>query len=419
MPNTPLGFLTTGKRFITWHRTPDTLLELAFELLARNGISRFWVTEPMVNARDAMEIAAMVKRVGGAEVVCGLSYSVSPVHTDEFYAKAAAALDACKDVDAVYLKDAGGLLTPERLVTLVPAIQGSLTRIPLSEVHSHCNTGLSPRNALDAVDLGIRTVHCAVDPAANGTSHPSVRQTIRNLQARGHTVDLDLDALGEVEHILGEYVADKGLPVGRPLEYEEDYYRHQLPGGMVSTLARQLQEIGREELLPAIKEEVVRVRQEFGYPIMITPFSQFMATQAMLNVLSAERYEMVTDEVIYLFLGDFGRPPGAVDPDVRDRVMDEARKRGSSIDRPEPTRAELRGRYGHQRSDEELLLSALLSPEEVDAAWSAPRSTVGVGPRPADAVEPSLRQLLTELKARRDISLFSFSRPGLRLELRR
>lgn len=415
MPNTPLGFLTTGKRFITWNRTPDALLEIAYECLVRHGISRFWVCDPMVATQGAAENARVAKRVGAAEVVVGLVFSISPLHTDDFYAQAAADLDRCEDVDGLYLKDPGGLLTPERLATLGPAVLAALKDKPLLEIHSHCNTGVAPRTLLDAADLGILGVHCAVDPVSNGTSHTSVRRCVSNLAARGHQTRIQLDVLAELEQRYTSYIKRQGLPAGHVLEYDEDYYRHQLPGGMVSTLLHQLREIGRAELLPAIKDEVVRVREDFGYPIMVTPFSQFMASQAMLNVIAGERYAMLPDETLYYFLGDFGSPPGPVSPDLLDRVTEAARARGLAPVGAGPSRAEFRRTFGTDLSDEDLLMSAVISPEEVAAMHAAEQS------RPADpAARPtSIESILIRLRKHPDISSLEIDEPGLRLHYRR
>jgi oxaloacetate decarboxylase (Na+ extruding) subunit alpha len=415
MPRTPLGFLTTGKRFITWNRTPDALLEIAYECLVRHGTSRFWVCDPMVATEGAAENARVAKRAGAAEVVVGLVFSISPLHTDEFYARAAAELDRCADVDGLYLKDPGGLLTPERLATLAPAVLGALTTKPLLEIHSHCNTGVSPRTLLDAADLGIAGLHCAVDPVSNGTSHPSVRRTVANLEVRGHRTRIQLDALGELEDRLAAYVKDRGLPTGQVLEYDEDYYRHQLPGGMVSTLRHQLAEIGREELLPAITDEVVRVRADFGHPIMVTPFSQFMASQAMLNVISGDRYAMLPDETLYYFLGDFGVPPGPVDQDLLDRVHEAAAARGLSAVGAGPSRAELRATFGTALSDEDLLMSAVISPDEVAAMHAAEQS------RPISPTRRpnSIASILTRLREHPDISTLDIDEPGLQFHFRR
>lgn len=371
--STPIGFLTTGKRFITFSRTPDAVFELAFSLLARNGVSRLWVIDPMHDMDGAQRTAAMAKKVGFEEVVGGLCYTTSPVHTDQYYADKTAALDAGEAFDSVYLKDPAGLLTPDRVRTLVPMIQSRLSRLRLAELHSHATTGVSPLTVLEAADLGIPTIHCALPPLADGPSHPQAQQLVRNLRARGHDVDVDVDAMDRASAYLARQARIRNLPVGRPAQYDEAYYRHTIPGGVQSTTRRQLAEIRRPELFDAVIEESVQVREDLGWPIVMTPFAQYIVTQATLNVITGERYARISDEVIDLIRGDFGALPGVIDPELQDRAMATARGRQPVNDGSDITIAELRRRFGVTISDEELLLRAVMPAEQVDAMYAAER----------------------------------------------
>ncbi|WP_040834919.1 acetyl-CoA carboxylase [Nocardia brevicatena] len=370
-PNTPLGFLTTGKRFITFHRTPDAVFELAFTLLARNGVSRLWVIDPMHDMAGAARTAEMAKRVGFEEVIGGICYTTSPVHTDEHFAERIAELDDCAAIDSIYLKDPSGLLTPDRLRTLVPLLQSRLRSKKLDEIHSHSTTGVSPLTVLDAADLGIGTIHCALPPLANGASHPEAQRLVANLRARGHTVDVDLDAMAEASAYLRRQAKMKNLPVATVNEYDEAYYRHTIPGGVQSTTRRQLAEIRRPELFDAVIEEAVQVREDLGWPIVMTPFAQYIVAQATLNVITGKRYEQMSDEVIDLLRGDFGPLPGPVNHDVLDRAMSTARGQQDNSAGADITVADLRRRFGHTLSDEELLLRAVMPAEQVDAMVAA------------------------------------------------
>ena len=216
MPNTQLGFLTTGKRFITFHRTPDAVFELAFQLLVRNGVKRLWVIDPMHDMEGAKRTAEMAKRVGFEEVIGGICYTTSPVHTDDYFATKAEELDDCDAIDSVYLKDPAGLLTPDRVKSLVPLLRSSLNSTRLNEIHSHSTTGLSPITVLDAADLGIETIHCALPPLANGSSHPEAQRLVHNLRARGHNVNVDLDAMAKASAYLQRQGRIKNLPVRQP-----------------------------------------------------------------------------------------------------------------------------------------------------------------------------------------------------------
>lgn len=376
MPNTPRGFLTTGKRFITFGRTPESLFELAFTLLARNGISRLWVIDPMHDMAAARRTAEMAKRVGFTDVVAGICYSISPVHTDAYYADKIAQLDDCEAIDNVYLKDPAGLMTPERLRVLVPTLQARLGRLRLDEIHSHATNGLSPITLLDAADLGMTNLHCALPPLANGSSHPAGPHLVRNLRERGHDVDVDVDAMERASAYLQRQARIKRLPAGAPREYDEAYYRHNLPGGMQSTLLRQLTELGRPELFDAVIEEAVHVRRDLGWPIVVTPFAQHILTQATLNVITGERYKQLSDEVVDLLRGDFGPLPGEVDQNLLDKATSSPRGRLPVSDGSEEiSLADLRRRFGQTLSDEELLIRAVMPTEQVDAMVAAKASS--------------------------------------------
>jgi oxaloacetate decarboxylase alpha subunit len=299
-----------------------------------------------------------------------VTYTNSPVHTDDFYADRVAELEGCDDVDSIYVKDPAGLLTPERLATLVPHMQARLERLCIDEVHSHCNTGLAPITLLRAADLGMTKLHCALPPLANGSSHPSALQLVKNLHARGHRTDVDVEAMHAASDALTREARRRALPAGVPFEYDEAYYQHTIPGGVVSTLRRHLDELGRPELLPAVIEEAVHVRRDLGWPIVMTPFAQYIVTQATLNVMSGDRYSRLTDEIVDLLAGAFGPMPGEVDQDLLDRAM--AQRTGALDDPDELTRADLRRRHGSHISDEELLLRAVMPSGQVDAMLEGP-----------------------------------------------
>jgi oxaloacetate decarboxylase alpha subunit len=370
-PETTFSFLTTGKRFITFSRTPPNLLQLAFDLLRRHGVTRMLVIDPMYDMASVKDTARMVKRAGFDEVICGICYTNSPVHTDAFFAERVAQVDDCPDIAGVYLKDPAGLLSPERLGPLVERMRGGLRRLKLAELHTHCNTGNAPRTLLAGADLGMTTLHCALPPLAEGPSHTSALQLVANRRARGHPVAVDIAALAEASAALRREARLRGLPEGRPWTYDEAYYRHTLPGGVLTTTQRQLAEMGRAELMPAVIEEAVQVRADMGWPIIMTPFAQYIVTQAALNVMAGERYRQISDEVIDMLLGDWGQMPGQVDGQLLDRAMNSLRARQRRPDAEPPSLDALRARFGRGISDEDLLLRAVMPAEQVDAMTGA------------------------------------------------
>jgi oxaloacetate decarboxylase (Na+ extruding) subunit alpha len=251
---------------------------------------------------------------------------------------------------------------------------------------------------MDGLQAGFRVLHTAVAPLARGTSNPAAETTIRDLEATGFSHRLDLDALAEMSEHFRRLGEEKGLPAGEPQEFDATYYHHQLAGGMVSTTKRMLAEQRRPELFGAVLEEVGRVRAEMGYPIIVTPVSQIVATQAVRNVMDEERWSNVSVEAIRYFLGHYGDPDAPVDPDVADRVL--SRPGVEEARTLEPIHLEgARKRFGDRISEEELLLRLTMPEEQVDAmvAGSGARPT---GPR--STASPAAR-LLREVARREPV----------------
>jgi oxaloacetate decarboxylase (Na+ extruding) subunit alpha len=373
IPHTPLGFLTSGLRFISWQRLGPDIMALAMRLLVSCGIRRVWVIDSNNDTDAALESARLAKAAGAPEVVVGLVYSLSPVHTPEMYRDLAARIASSTDVDAVYLKDPGGLLTPEATTAMVEAVRPVIADLPL-ELHSHSNTGMAPLCYLAAAEIGVDRLHTACRPLANGPSQPSTEQTVRNLRELGFDMPIDDDAVGRVSDYFAGVAARENLPVGVPAEYDVAHYRHQVPGGMISTLERQLREVGLEHRLADVLQEIPRVRAELGYPIMVTPFSQFVGTQAVMNVITGDRYKRVPDQVIRFIQGEFGRPPAPIDSEIEDMVL--ARSRAKKLARePQRSLEDWRRELGQDLSDEELLLRIVMPAEQVDAMVAARGAT--------------------------------------------
>jgi oxaloacetate decarboxylase (Na+ extruding) subunit alpha len=308
----------------------------------------------------------------GMKVVLNLIYSVSPRHTDEYFvsrAKGAAALKPYR----ICFKDVGGLLKPERVRELMPKILPAIGNIPL-ELHAHSTNSLSLLNVMEAVKHGVRYIHTAVPPLASGTSQPSVFSVARNLKELGYVVDVDLSALEAVKEHFTYIAKQENLPVGELMEYDERLYKHQVPGGMMGTLRFHLKQVGAKHSLDEVLDEVVRVRTDFGYPIMVTPLSQFVGTQSVLNVATGEQYKMVPDEVIHYALGHWGKEAIEVmDPKVRAKILD--RPRARELEKWTPPRRsldELRKEFGQGLTDEELILRMYVNEEAVKIARQAP-----------------------------------------------
>jgi oxaloacetate decarboxylase (Na+ extruding) subunit alpha len=412
MPHTPLQFIGSGLRFISWEPVHPDLIRLAYQRLVVAGMERFVVLDPMHDIEAILQTARDIRAAGGTEIVGALTYTVSAVHDDEFYAGIAARMAASPDFDRVYVKDPAGLLTPERARTLFPALLARLGTMPL-ELHSHCTVGLSPLTYLVVAELGVQVLQVACGPLANGTSLPNAQRITANLRELGYTVNVDDRLLARAADYFTQLAQAEGLPPGVPQEYDASFLRHQMAGGVVTTLRRQLAELGLSDKFDAVLAEVSRVRAELGYPIMVTPFPQMVCGQALYNVIGTERYGNVSDQAINYVLGKFGRPTAPVDPDVQDRILSRPRARELMAAPPPAAPEELRKKLPAGISDEEFLLRATMPAEEVDAMVAAGPARRHYNPD----LKPVL-DLLRGLGTRPPVSLLRIDKPGFRLELR-
>ena len=341
-------------------QVPQVVQELLLDRLAGFGIRYARVTDTWNNF-ERLKPQLDTLESYGIEAVVNLIYSISPRHTDRYYAERARAAAALRPY-RICFKDPGGLLTPEVVHRLVPIVLDNAGDIPV-EFHMHCSSGLGTYCTSLAVEAGIRIVHTAIPPLAEGSSLPSVFTVERNLRASGFKPLIHLDPVTRISDHLSAIAEDEKLPRGVPQEYVEGLFRHQIPGGMISNLRLHLEQAGLSERMSETLEECVRVRAELGYPIMVTPLSQFVATQAAINVMTGARYEVVTDEVIQYALGRWGHEGAeAMLPDVRNKIIDRPRV-GQIADRlalqdPEPSLEQVRRRYGNPRTDEELIVRA-------------------------------------------------------------
>ncbi len=321
MPRTPIrGAYMTASLATFDIDTPRDVISLWIKRSVANGIKSFWICDYQTDM-EKLSYFARVTKAEGAEVVPALMYTSSPAHTDDHWARKTRMIAELKDcVDAIMIEDASGVLTPERTGKLISTVRRNCEGIPL-EFHAHCNAGLAPLCYLEAIKCGVTTLHTSAAPLANGTSLPATETVLRNARRMGFTSDIDEGALAEVSEHFRKVAEREGLPIGAPPEHDLFHYEHQVPGGMMTNLRRQLTELGMEHRLNEILEEIVRVRKDFGYPVMATPYSQIVGAQAMENVVSGERYGRFADEAIKYVLGYYGEPVAPIDRDVKDRIM--------------------------------------------------------------------------------------------------
>ncbi len=364
--------------------TPRSIIELWIRRSVANGVRSFWICDYQENMPRFRHFA-QIARAEGAEIVTALMYTSSPAHTDEHWAQKACTIEDAKDcIDRIMVEDASGVMTPERTRQLISIVRRN-TAIPL-EFHCHCNSGLAPLCYLEAIQAGVTTFHTAVSPLANGTSVPAAESIIRNARHLGFVTDIDEDALAAVSAHFKKIAAEEKLPLGAPMEYDLFHFEHQVPGGMMTNLTRQLREVGMEHRLSEILPEVIQVRKEFGYPVMATPYSQIVGAQAVENVISGERYKTVTDEAIKYALEYYGKPVVPLDPSVMDRIMSLPRTKEFLNWKPEGylrSVEELRNEIGPELSDDDLLLKILIPGKPVQRNESGKKTHAAPAAQPA------------------------------------
>ena len=399
--DTPLIVMTRGQSLFTFEFFPDDIVELTAERIFANGI-RYHTPYDALNDMRNMEVPVRAAKHVGLYTAGGVVYTLSPVHTDAYFARKTRELVRL-GVDAVYIKDPSGLLTPERAHTLIPAIKAACAGLPL-HLHSHCLTGLAPYTACRAAELGVDVIHTATSTLADGASHPATETLVQNLRRGGFDVAVDLAPVEEVAERLCYIAKREGKPVGAIAEFDAFHYEHQMPGGMVSNLKSQLAPLGIAHRLPEVLEEAARVRRDLGYPIIVSPFAQFVMTQAVLNVLGKERYATVPNEVRKYVLGCYGEIAGPIDPNLYDHITNGAEPiTARPGDLLEPGIPRIRRARGPFASDDDLLLAAFYAEREYDALKAA---------GPIDTNYPlastPLATLLKEVAQRRDIRSFHF-----------
>jgi len=319
MPNTRLRALIRSRNIAAFDFLPDDNIMAWVERLYANGFRVIGSFDGLNDMGNIIPGLIRAKELG-ASTFGAVSFSESPVHTDELFVRKAQELIEKADVDTIMLKDAAGLLTPDRVRTLVPALKEVMGDRTL-EVHTHSLTGLAPLVCLEAVELGADSIHTSVWPLATGNAQPSTQTLVRDLRALGYQVDVDLDRVNRISQRLLEIAETEGKPVGAPVEYNGLHYMHQIPGGMLANFRSQLETAGLSDRYDDLLVEVARVREELAYPIMITPFAQFVGVQAVMNVISGDRYSVVPNEIKKYALGYFGTLLADIHPEVLEKIL--------------------------------------------------------------------------------------------------
>ena len=316
---TPMRGGMRGNAAVSFGVTPPALMDLWMRRLNEHGVRSYWIYDVLYGVQNFARLARIAKGYD-SEVVGTVFYSQSPVHTDDYLAAKAAEIAAVPEIDGVLFYDTAGVLDTDRLRALVPRIIAAAAGKPV-EFHSNNLMGTSGLAYVEAVRQGIGVLHTASRPMANGPSVPSTESVVRNLELMGCTHTIDKSLLAPVADHFRRVGQAAGFLVDQVSEYDLFNVTHQVPGGMLGTLRAQLDQHGMADRIEEVLAETAEVRRELGWPVMATPLSQLVGTQAVLNVVTGQRYSMVPDEVVAYAVGHYGEPPAPVDPQVLDWIM--------------------------------------------------------------------------------------------------
>lgn len=416
LPNTAIDVLIRSRNLFGWSRYPDEVVKLLFQCLKRCGTKSIKVFDGL-NDLNAIQAHFSIGKSLGLKVSGVLTFSVSPVHTDDYYEKKARQL-VRQGVDSITVVDASGILTGLRAESLLKAIKKATKGKTPIEFYAHACMGLAHESYRAALKTGVEVVTTAAEPLANGDSLPSTLDIARFAGELGVNTNLNFDAIARLDDYMywAAYKADKA--VGRKIIFDPVAYRrfveHQIPGGMMSNFQNQLKEVGMMDRIDEVLHETGRVRAELGYPIMVTPFSQFVGVQATFNVIQGERYKTIPNELRLYALGYYGEPQAPIDPDVLDRIL------GGKAVKPlvadalynETILDRFRDQRGPFSSDEELLLHLFYGRPAVE---DFEREKRRISKMPI--LKQPLRALLEELAKDKSMDSFSLSKGNFSLEL--
>ncbi len=388
LPNTRLQMLLRGQNLLGYRHYADDVVEAFVAKAAENGIDVFRCFDALNDLRN-LETAIRAVKNAGKHAQGTICYTTSPVHTVETFVEQARALHRM-GADSIAIKDMAGLLTPYATYDLVKAIKEAVV-LPVF-IHTHATAGLAAQCQLKAIEAGAEHIDTAISAFAWGTSHPATESQVAALKGTEWDTELDLELLNEISDYFRE-VRKKYH------QFESEFTRedvsvqiNQVPGGMMSNLANQLKEQNALSRIREVFAEIPRVRKDLGYPPLVTPTSQIVGTQAVLNVLTGERYKSITNEVKRYLQGGYGHPPAEINEALRTQAIGhEAVIEGRPADLLSPEMARLRKDIGElATSDEDVLTYAMF--QDVGRQFLQERADGALSPEPLLPIESAGRQ---------------------------
>ncbi len=387
-PNTPIQALIRGQNLLANRNFPDDVVELFVKHCAKCGVDVFRIFDPLNDLRN-MEATVAAALKAKKKVQGALSYAISPAHNIELWCSLAKGLVnmGCHEV---VIKDTSGLLSPQATWELVTALKETVN-VPI-DVHSHCSSGMAPMAYMAAVEAGAEILDVAMSPLAWGTSQPAVESVVAALKGGEYDTGLDLEKMWDVQHDV-EVLKRKHIENLSPVADRVDasILRYQMPGSMLEDVHRQLEShkaIGRTA---KVLEEANHVRLELGYPPLVAPIRQMIATQAVFNVIGGDRYATVTQELKDYLQGLYGRPPFPADPELRRLVLGREEPitiRPADLLEPQVGAARLQLKKMGYEPDDESVLIHLLFPQLAPDYLRGPEPEAKASRKPAPAAAP-------------------------------
>ena len=361
--NTKLQMLFRGQNILGYNHYADDVVEYFVQKSVANGIDILRIFDCLNDLRN-LETAVNACKKEGAEAQIALSYTLGDAYTLEYWVGLAKRIEEM-GADSICIKDMSGLLTPYEAYDLVKALKES-TKLPI-DIHTHYTSGVASMTLLKAIEAGADIIDTAISPLALGTSQPATEVMVQTLKGTPYDTGLNIEKLSEIAKyftkIREKYIAN-GLLSPKLLGVNINTLRYQVPGGMLSNLLKQLTEAHKEDLLPDVLEEVARVRKDFGEPPLVTPSSQIVGTQAVMNVLTHQRYKMVPKESRKLVMGEFGQSVRPVNPEIQKQIIgDEKPITCRPADLIPPQLPKFEEEVGPWKQQEEDVLSYALFPQ--------------------------------------------------------
>lgn len=310
---TPIQMLLRGQNLVGYKHYPDDVVKEFVEKSYENGVDVFRIFDALNDSRN-MEMSIKTAKEQGAYVQGTISYTISPVHTIDKYVEFAKEL-AAMGCDAITIKDMAGLITPVVAKELVTALKDEVD-LEIN-LHSHCTSGMTLMSYEAAIEAGVDIVDTAISPFAGGTAQPPTESVVAALRGTKYDTGIDLDLLTKIKEYFAD-LTDKYAALFDPLasKVDTDVLRYQVPGGMLSNLVSQLKQQSAIDRYPDVLKEIPLVRKDLGYPPLVTPTSQIVGVQSVMNVLTGERYKNITKEVKDYLKGFYGRPPAEISQEV-------------------------------------------------------------------------------------------------------